>query len=1138
MWFRRSFTTILGLLLISGEGSAQVLTRWQTTVSGMDYTDVARHSSGALFFSRRNATGNGFVSRIDPGTGGTLWATNLFTLGGFPVLSPAPEGVLVGNGFAFGNSVKIFLVDTTGALLHSSYKNVDANVEKIVYTPGIAVVSGARFTSMSTYDFWVMADDLTTGVTLWTYQEAGSGAYGARQLAVLPSGDVVAAGVSGNGNVVVVRLTADSGNVVWRTVLSSGAFTSSAYNVPGMAVLPGGGLLVTATVGNQALVSRLDSTGTVVWSSLSPGTARGLAVRDSILYTLRGSGGHVRVARRDGGTGTVLWEMSVPLDLTVNDAGVDSAGNLLAGGQLPAAQGEALLSVTKEGILRYGGHLFNGLRINGITWRGTDVIIAGNAAHPIAGRYALVPYLSSSAFSWNDGNDGIPNSEGDPLPGDTLYLTYGLQAHGDTMQPWLLLRCAGCTELTSPDSLQTLPTLLEGDTLTARFLATLAPGGSSLHLQLLQVLGGDTLLIADSTLQVVPESSHTELYTVLDEGDVHHPERRVYSWIETTSTSTVPLSDTAVHLPLPAPFVYAGAAYDSVWVSISGWLMFGDTLVQLGGAFPDSALPWSHGLVYVAQKARLDATLDTVQAGSLWTIIWNGVGTRAELTLDYGQPSRADDDVLWLQYHTLTDSTVKVGLQFPYNLGLSGIMLWNGTPFSASFPPPAAQRSYTLLPDLSPFQALIQQGATWTDSNDNRPGSGGDSALVDFTWRNMSRSTGPVRFSLSCEETGNGLCNAVHFSQPSETLQTFPFVPQYVSITTPLSLILDSTHQAGDTLTFRTVVTTPFHQDTFYTPFVLVHDTLIIPIPESVMVGMGYMGLESGDSTDIVFPSPPWVELNPDSGGTGSLLSVDDWDDGRGSTPLVISFPYDSLVLDTLWACTNGWAVLGGDPGTSTYTPDSLPGTRIPGVLAPFWSDLLFENYGTGQGIYVDLQDSLTVIQWANVQRYDNPADTLNFQIQLRPGDSSVAFVYRTALPDSILTSSSVGIQNYASSDAISVEYGGTYHGYAYPITAHHFIFFRPALSTGVRETRSPTTPSFSVRFLPQRGGILLSLPASVPVHLRLVDITGRTRLNQQKVFSAGQHFLRFPALRNGIYFLRVESPRRHFQQKTLWIQP
>jgi hypothetical protein len=1126
-----------GLFLITGIGSTQVLTRWQSTVNRLDYTDVVQHPSGALFFTPRGATGNGFVSRIDPNTGATMWATNLLTQGGLPVLAPAPQGVLVGNGFAFGNSVKIFLVDTTGTILQASFKNVDANVEKIVYTSGKAVVSGGRRTGTSSYDFWVMAVDLTTGQTLWTYQEAGSGMYGARQLAVLPSGDVVTAGVANNSDLVVVRLTPDSGQVVWRTVVSPGTWPSNLYNVPGMAVLPGGKVLVTASVGNQALVALLDSTGTVGWSSLSTGTARGLALKDTLLYALRSNGGNVLVARRDIPTGTLLWEKSVPMDLTVNDAGVDSAGNLLAGGYLPYPQGEALLSFTKDGVLRYAGPLFGGTRISGLTWIGTDVMVAGDAGHATAGRYAILPYLSPLALVWDDGNDSVPNTEGDPLAGDSLRLAYRMLAHGDTMQPQLLLRCVGCGVLTLPDSLQMLPLLVEGDTLTVSFPAMLAPGGAPLHLQLLQILGTDTLLAADSTLQVVPESTLTELYTVLDEADVHHPERRLYSWVETTSTSALPAGDTAIHLPLPAPFVYAGVAYDSVWVGTNGWLMFGDTLAGFGATLPDPGLPLSHGLVFVARQSGLNATLDTVQAGSLWTIIWDGVGARAELTLDYGRSTRSDDDLLQIQYETLTDTTVSVGLQFPYNNAYTGRMLWDGATSSPSFPPPAPHRVYTLLPLLSPFQAPVPQGATWTDSNDNQPGSWGDTAQVSFAWRNRSRSTGPVQFVMACEETGNGLCSAVHISQPTDTLQTYPFVPKFHTVTPTLSLILDSTGQAGETLTLRTVIATPIREDTFRTQFVLVQDTQIIPIPESVMVGMGYVGLESGDSTDLSIPSLSWVELNPDSGGTGSLLSVDDWDDGLGRTSLPVPIVYDSLLLDTLWVCTNGWVVPGSNPGTSAYSPDSLPGPTVPGVLAPFWTDLIFDNYGTGQGIYVDLQDSLMVIQWANVQRYDNTADTLNFQIQIRPGDSSVAFVYRTALPDSILVSSSVGIQNWTASDAISVEYGGTYHGYAYPVTAGHFIFFRPALSTGVGVAEQPGPLSFSARLLPASQRLLLSLPSPGPVRILLVDISGRIQMDRTQVFAAGQHVLRLPNLRNGIYFLRVETPRRHLNQKTLWIQ-
>ncbi len=1129
---------VISLFLVNGV-SAQVVTRWQTTPGGrIDYTDGTLHPSGALFMTPRDGTGSGYVARLDPENGATLWEVNLNTGGGLPVLAPTPEGVVVGNGFTGANRIQVSLVDTAGTLL-SSYVNaqVNASVQQIVYTSGYAVLSGSRDSGGSSY-FWVMGVDPHVPESLWTYQEAGTGFYGARQLAVLPSGDVVAAGVV-NNEVVVVRLTPDSGQVVWRTSVSPGALPSSWANVPGLAVTPAGDVLVAASVGNQALVARLDSAGSVVWSVLNSGQARGLALRDSLLYTVRYSntGFTVTVSRRDPATGNTLWERSLVTNIRIFNALVDTAGNFVAAGMLgplnPTHDG--ILALTSEGVTRYVGGLFGGDRIYSIMSVGTDILVAGDAASAVAGRYAFVPYLTGLSFVWEDGNNGVPNVEGDPLPGDSLFVTFRFQAHGDPMTPEVLLRCWNCNALSLADSVIQSPPVVDGDTFTVRFPATLAPGNGPIRFQAFHIYGSDTFPVpgTDTIVPSVREFTHAYAYTVLDDGDLHHPERALYSWVETTATSGIPLPDTAVRLDLPAPFTYGGVSHTSVWVGTAGWVIFGDTLPALSGNLPDYALPATHGMLFVAQKAGLNATLDTVQAGSLWVVIWEGAGVRAELVLDYGDTLQSGDDRMVVQYQTYTDSTLRIGVQSPLSGGLSGVMLWNGSQAAPDLAGPADLRVYTFLLDSLAFPPLSSPlfAWVWSDSGDNRPGSSGDSAVVHIPYANPGRSTGPVEIRLGCEDAGNGLCGALHFLNPQDTLRILPFVR---TAQTPDSLqipvLLDSTGQVGARFTLRMIIQTPVRTDTVRRPFTLVQDDALLA-PESTMVGMNYVGLEPGDSTDLTIPPVSWMEINPDSGGAGILLAVDDDDDGRGRVVLPVPFVYDSAALDTLWVCTNGWAVLGGDPGTSNYTPDSLPGPTVPGVMAPFWTDLIFENYGGGQGIYLLLQDSLMVIQWANVQRYDNTSDTLNFQIQLRPGDSSIVFVFRTALSGPMLTSSTVGIQNRATYDAILVEHNGVYHGNAYPLTAGHFLFFRPQpMVSVVEEAFRP--PALAVRLSPRGRNLRLAVPAAMNLRIQILDVAGRIRFRRKGTFAPGVHILPVPAMKAGIYFLRVVAPETRLTRK------
>ncbi len=446
--------------------------------------------------------------------------------------------------------------------------------------------------------------------------------------------------------------------------------------------------------------------------------------------------------------------------------------------------------------------------------------------------------------------------------------------------------------------------------------------------------------------------------------------------------------------------------------------------------------------------------------------------------------------------------------------------------------------SWVLVNDVPPSGGpVVADSGRWLDGGDNQPGAAGDPSVTLRAYiHNAGTATGPVTGEVFCVDIGNGLCTALTFANSTDTL---PSLGDNARDSLSFSLSLDSTGTPGETLRLRVIVTSPVNADTLMLTWALAND-LTPPSPggpESLMVGMGYTGIEPGDSTDLWMPALVWQEIDPARGGSGTLVSLTSGtgDDGRGPIPLPQPFYYDGTLFDTLWVSTNGWASPGSDPGTADYLPDPIPTADGKSVIAVLWKDLKFGNYGGDGGIYTFYRaaDSTLVVEWSHVGRYGSVNDTVSFQLWLRFGDSSLVFLYRDTPSASYLGSSvTVGIENNAETDGIQVLSNGTYHPHAYPITAGHGIYFTPHPTTPV--TEAGTAPRFALNF---RGSALqLVLPRRARVYLVMEDLLGRQRYQVTREMGAGVHRLRLPVLPAGVYFLRLSDGHRQIQRKVLYL--
>ncbi|MBT7789554.1 MAG: T9SS type A sorting domain-containing protein, partial [Calditrichaeota bacterium] len=169
----------------------------------------------------------------------------------------------------------------------------------------------------------------------------------------------------------------------------------------------------------------------------------------------------------------------------------------------------------------------------------------------------------------------------------------------------------------------------------------------------------------------------------------------------------------------------------------------------------------------------------------------------------------------------------------------------------------------------------------------------------------------------------------------------------------------------------------------------------------------GYICL---DDTDVEWFSAPefnWIEIDPHRRGAGDdtdLRDVREEDDKRALFELPFVFTYYGQVFNEITICTNGWLAMGDCSELTTGRNRRFPaGMCAPGMIGPFWDDLLTQNEG---GIYTMFDEELNIfiIEWSRMRRLlpDNDDTEETFQVILYDpefyptltGDGDILFQY------------------------------------------------------------------------------------------------------------------------------------------------
>lgn len=175
----------------------------------------------------------------------------------------------------------------------------------------------------------------------------------------------------------------------------------------------------------------------------------------------------------------------------------------------------------------------------------------------------------------------------------------------------------------------------------------------------------------------------------------------------------------------------------------------------------------------------------------------------------------------------------------------------------------------------------------------------------------------------------------------------------------------------------------------------------------------GYTWIDSDEPGGPVFD---WIDIR----AVGTRISGLNGDDqNRGPFPIGFDFPFYGNTFSTFRVCTNGWVSF-----TSTLTSYNnlqLPNTSAPeNLLAVFWDDLHFRNV---ERAYYYYDGSRLIIQFYDVERL-SAGSRLNFEIILYPNGT---IVYQYLSMVGTLNSATIGIQNQAKNDGLTVVYNANY---------------------------------------------------------------------------------------------------------------
>ncbi len=211
----------------------------------------------------------------------------------------------------------------------------------------------------------------------------------------------------------------------------------------------------------------------------------------------------------------------------------------------------------------------------------------------------------------------------------------------------------------------------------------------------------------------------------------------------------------------------------------------------------------------------------------------------------------------------------------------------------------------------------------------------------------------------------------------------------------------------------------------------------------------GYIAYDNYEGEDPAVYD--WVEIDPDSGGLGTVITLED--DETVPVALPFTFRYYGVEYDTLSICSNGWVACGfttDNDWSNTPIPDP---DGPPAMIAPFWEDLLPWETGSPPATegtiayWYDQANDRFIVEYDHVQQWAPESAVETFEVILYDpiayptitGDGNILFQYKVVADPSEI---GVGIENHTETDGLQLLNDGVYDSTAWPIESGLAILF------------------------------------------------------------------------------------------------
>jgi len=315
----------------------------------------------------------------------------------------------------------------------------------------------------------------------------------------------------------------------------------------------------------------------------------------------------------------------------------------------------------------------------------------------------------------------------------------------------------------------------------------------------------------------------------------------------------------------------------------------------------------------------------------------------------------------------------------------------------------------------------------------------------------------------------------------------------------------------------------------------------------------GYFAYDMNDEYSVA-PDYQWASIDPEEGGTGTLMLMRD--DESETVSLPFAFNYYGETFNQITICSNGWISMG-----STWMADfrnwGIPSAFGPdNMISAYWDDLKGwkiddAHYEDMRVSYKNINNEKFVIQWNDAYNNENNAnpDYLEkFQIILYnpsvfetpTGDGEIVFQYfHVNNPNSDGNYCSVGLMNEDHSDGLEYSYANIYPASATPLqdglavkfTTHPPDSYVPSGDDNIPVTKAELKQNYPNPFNPVTS-IDFAIPSAAQVEIVIYNLKGQLISTlTDAFFQAGHHSVKWAGkdengnnVSSGIYFYRLKT--------------